>query len=109
MQRKRVGGVGSILDTFNHIVNAEINWIRGLAGKEMVFYDIKLYDTLDKAMELSQKCRPEVIEFMDNWVSEMETKKFSGIWNGQPYSYLYGEILRHLVAYEIHHVGQLSI
>ena len=32
LQRKRVGGVGSILDTLNHIVNAEVNWIRVLEG-----------------------------------------------------------------------------
>lgn len=46
LQRERVGGVGSILGTFNHIVNAEVNWIRGLEGKELVIYDFNLYNTL---------------------------------------------------------------
>lgn len=109
LQRKRVGGVGSILDTLNHIVNTEVNWIRRLEGKELVIYDVNLYNTLNKAMELSQACRLEVEEFLEKWVPEMESKDLTVIRNGQPYKFLYGEVLRHVIAHEIHHIGQLSI
>lgn len=97
------------MDTLNHIVHPEVNWIRGLDGKEIVMYDVNLYNTLNKAIELSQTCRPEVEGFLERWAPEMETKVFSGLWNGQTFTYLYGEVLRHLAVHEIHHIGQLSI
>ncbi|GAA0596811.1 hypothetical protein GCM10009001_11170 [Virgibacillus siamensis] len=29
--------------------------------------------------------------------------------NGETFSFRYGEIMRHVIAHEIHHIGQLSV
>ena len=39
--RKRIGGVGSILETLFHIVDVEYSWINALQEKKMVHRSLK--------------------------------------------------------------------
>ena len=107
--RERIGGVRSILHTLYHIVNIEANWILGLQCKTGFPYDFASCNDLEKIVQLSKKYRPEVTDFAEGLTPETESKVFAGIRNGQSYSFLYGEVLRHVIAHEIHHIGQMSV
>ncbi|WP_018922632.1 DinB family protein [Salsuginibacillus kocurii] len=99
--RPREGGVGSILATLLHIVDVEQSWIRGLEGKPDIEYQIESYPTLQAVRNASNDCRAEVEQFVKAWRDEFEMKPFD--------DYTYGEVMRHVIAHEIHHIGQLSI
>ena len=107
--RERIGGVRSILHTLYHIVNIEANWIFGLQGKTGFPYDFASCNDLDMIIQLSKTYRPVIEEFALELTPETEAKVFTGIRNGKPYSFLYGEVVRHVIAHEIHHIGQVSI
>ena len=101
LSRARVGGKGSILHNLFHIVDVEQAWIRGLKGKAEFHYDYNDYSSLNSIRELSIKCRPEVEDYVKNWSNEMEKRKLD--------EFSYSEVIRHVIAHEIHHIGQLSI
>ncbi|SDZ09480.1 Uncharacterized damage-inducible protein DinB (forms a four-helix bundle) [Evansella caseinilytica] len=99
--RPRTGGVGSILETLFHIVDVEQAWISGLQGKPEYHHRFEEYASLEAVKQLSDRCRPDVERFVTNWSPELEKKKFL--------EFYYGEVMRHVIAHEIHHIGQLSI
>ncbi|WP_280769461.1 DinB family protein [Salipaludibacillus daqingensis] len=99
--KNRTGGMKSILRTFVHIIDAEQSWINGLNGKEEYHYRFEDYETLEDIIKLSEDCRPSVEEFVERWSPEIDEKQF--------YDFTYGEVIRHVIAHEIHHIGQLSI
>ncbi|WLD92595.1 DinB family protein [Alkalihalobacillus sp. AL-G] len=109
--KKRVGGVGSILYTLFHIADVEYSWIQGLQGKpdpeEPPFED---YASLKKVKDLSRQFHLDVEPFMTSWTSEMESRVLSETdSNGETVNFKHGEIIRHVIAHEIHHIGQLSV
>ncbi|MFB4163219.1 DinB family protein [Alteribacillus sp. JSM 102045] len=107
LKRERIGGVGSFHRTLFHIVDVEISWIHALEGKEFdpSFSD---YNTLEKMKHLSDSYRLELESFLLHWKDEMETKTAKAPWLKNE-SFNYGEVLRHVIAHEIHHIGQLSV
>jgi uncharacterized damage-inducible protein DinB len=107
--RERTGGVGSILHTLFHIVDVEQSWINALREQPDIDYDFTSYATLDRVRQFSTACRPDIENFLQKWSPEMDMRTFTRSRNGQSYSFKYGEVLRHVIAHEIHHVGQLSI
>lgn len=108
---KRTGGPGSILYTLFHIIDVEHSWISVLQGKpepqEPPFLD---YANVKKLREYSARCHEEIAPFIYAWNSSMETRILE---DGNPTikseSFKYGEIMRHVLAHEIHHIGQLSV
>jgi uncharacterized damage-inducible protein DinB len=109
--KKRTGGIGSILYTLFHIVDVEYSWLCGLQGKseppEPPFED---YATLEKIREFSKQYHEEVEPFVNSWTNDMENKILSEtLSNGETISFKYGEVMRHVIAHEIHHIGQLSV
>ncbi|WAH36021.1 DinB family protein [Alicyclobacillus dauci] len=106
--RTRIGGVGSILHTLFHVVDAEGSWIGALAGKPDPKPNFEDYMNVDKLRNLSHAFRDEVKPFLAHWTSALEDKTISVDWNpGDVFTY--GEVARHVIAHEIHHVGQLSV
>lgn len=105
---KRVGGVGSILETLFHIVDVEYSWIRALQGVEddlnLQFQD---YQSLEKMKDLSDSFKKEMENFLQTWSIDLENKILTASWTDETFKY--GEIVRHVIAHEIHHIGQLSI
>ncbi|MDQ0088538.1 putative damage-inducible protein DinB [Paenibacillus anaericanus] len=108
--RERTGGVGSILQTLFHIIDVEWSWIRILQGKPDFQEDFENYKTLDKLIELDLKFRPEVEEFVEAWNESMEKRP---CYDPQPDGNVdidaWGEVMRHVIAHQIHHMGQLSV
>lgn len=104
---KRIGGVGGILQTLFHIVDVEYSWIRALQGKEDVEPQFQEYQSLQKVKKLSDSYREELELFLQAWSSDLENKILTASWTNKTYTY--GEGVRHVIAHEIHHIGQLSI
>ncbi|MFD1774109.1 DinB family protein [Paenibacillus rhizophilus] len=107
---ERTGGVGSILRTLFHIVDVEWSWIRSLQGKPDFQEDFEGYKTLEKVRKLDAEFRPEVETFVYAWDDNMETRIFR---DPQPDGSVavdaWGEVMRHMIAHQIHHLGQLSV
>jgi uncharacterized damage-inducible protein DinB len=102
LQRTRVGGMGSILHTLFHIVKVEQAWILGaLQQLTRAQYSYDDYSTLDQIKELSSTCRIDVENYVQKWSGELEKNTLD--------SFTFGEVMRHVIAHEIHHIGQLSI
>jgi uncharacterized damage-inducible protein DinB len=108
--KRRTGGVGGILETLFHVVYVEHSWICDLIGKPELPLKYQDYNTLAKVRELSASVHPEVKGFVNGWSEEMEdrileVKKEDG--TIRPFTF--GEVMRHVIAHEIHHMGQLAI
>ncbi|NUC18285.1 DinB family protein [Bacillus mycoides] len=105
--RKRVGGVGSILETLFHILDVEYSWISALQEKEDNEPQFKDYQSIKKVKALSDSYRRELEEFLQIWSGDLEYKILKASWTDKIYTY--GEVLRHVIVHEIHHIGQISI
>lgn len=101
--KKRTGGQGSILYTLFHIVDGEYYWISQLQGKpEPQEPPFEEYASVQKIKDYSARCHAEIAPFIYDWNSGMEPRIFSN-------QFKYGEIMRHVLVHEIHHIGQLSV
>lgn len=108
--KKRTGGVGSILQTLFHIVDVEWSWIRILQGKPDFQESFEEYNSLEKVRKLDAEFHKEVESFVYNWDDKMENLIISDtLPDGTVEKDTWGEIMRHIIAHEIHHIGQLSI
>ncbi|KRE57433.1 DinB family protein [Paenibacillus sp. Soil750] len=108
--RIRTGGVRGILHTLFHIIDVEWSWIRSLQGKLDFQESFESYSSLEKVRNLDAALRPEVQAFVHSWDVGMETCPF---YDPQPDGKVavdaWGEVMRHIIAHEIHHIGQLSV
>lgn len=110
LMKKRTGGIGGILHTLFHIVDVEYSWLCVLQGKPEFTEPFESYASLQQVMELSERFHEEVRSFVMSWTDEMEMKVLTDISpKGEPVTFKHGEIMRHVIAHEIHHVGQLSV
>ncbi|MEK4347933.1 DinB family protein [Paenibacillus sp. FSL P4-0184] len=106
----RTGGVGSILKTLFHIVDVEWSWIQVLQGKPDFQEDFEHYKSLQQVRELDAKFRPDVEPFVLSWHAGLERNMFEDhLADGRIVTDTWGEVMRHVIAHEIHHVGQLSV
>ncbi|WP_144510720.1 DinB family protein [Bacillus sp. FJAT-22090] len=107
---ERTGGVGGILQTLFHIIDVEWSWIRVLQGKPDFQEAFQEYQSLQKVRELNDKFRQEVEQFVYAWDENMDNRLFQDTMpDGRIVTDTWGEIMRHAIAHEIHHIGQLSV
>lgn len=106
----RTGGVGSILKTLFHIVDVEWSWIQVLQGKPDFQEDFEQYKSLQQVRELEAKFRSDVEPFVLSWHEGLERNVLEDhLADGRVVTDAWGEVMRHVIAHEIHHVGQLSV
>ncbi|WP_445486814.1 DinB family protein [Niallia sp. 03133] len=105
--KKRIGGIESILHTLFHIMDVEYSWIRAIQGKEDVVLSFNEYQNLEKLKALSDVFRSEIVSFLQASSSETQDKLISVAWEEEKHSR--SAILHHVIAHEIHHIGQLSV
>ncbi|MDF2067224.1 DinB family protein [Bacillus sp. Cr_A10] len=106
----RTGGVGGILHTLFHIVDVEWSWIRILQGKPDFQERFDDYNTLEKVKELDARFKSDVEPFVLAWNENMENQLFYDTMpDGRVETDTWGEVIRHIIAHEIHHIGQLSV
>jgi uncharacterized damage-inducible protein DinB len=99
----RTGGLGTFPVTLFHIVDTEICWIKRMKGEPDEIPDAVNYKTLEQIRFLSEKHRPEIAQFVFDWDGQKESATVPSI------TYTFGEIMRHIIVHEIHHIGQLSV
>lgn len=108
--RQRTGGVGSILRTLFHVVDVEWSWIRVLQGQPDFEESFDGYASLEKVRELDRLFRPDVEDFVNRWEDSFETRTlYNDSPDGKIEKHAWGEVIRHVIAHEIHHMGQLSV
>ena len=108
--RTRTGGVGSILETLFHIIDVEWSWIRVLQGKPDFQENFEEYNSLERIRELDARFKPEVEAFVGDWEESMEQNLLQDTMpDGRIVTDAWGEVMRHVIAHEIHHIGQLSV
>lgn len=105
LHKERVGGVGSILYTLYHIIDVEYSWLRAIQGKEDKVFDYDQYDNVESLQSLFRALQAENKAFLKGDFSKEEVIQVP--WDSQPYKV--DDILHHLIAHEIHHIGQLSV
>lgn len=107
---RRAGGHGSILETLYHVVDVEHGWIGLLQGRTLEDPIVPESASIRTLREISDRCHAEIAPFFERWTSEMETRILEDRNGAGELEYFrYGEIMRHVIAHEIHHVGQLSV
>lgn len=108
--RKRTGGVGGILHTLFHIIDVEWSWIRVLQGKPDFQENFEDYKSLEQVRMLQSTFRQEVEDFVYAWDESKENRVlYDPQSDGTVATDTWGEVVRHIIAHEIHHMGQLSI
>ncbi|WP_026908435.1 DinB family protein [Paucisalibacillus globulus] len=102
----RTGGVGNILHTLLHIMDVEYSWIRAIQRKQDIGIDYNKYHSINVVRDLSNHYRDEINDFFsgDNIRSNQVV---TAPWMEGEFTQQ--EILHHIIAHEIHHIGQLSI
>ncbi|WP_219835437.1 DinB family protein [Paenibacillus sp. R14(2021)] len=108
----RTGGPGSILYTLFHIVDVEYGWISMMQGKTFppMPPSFKDYASVQKLRDYSASCHEGIAPFVYGWNSGMESLILDDQnESGELEQFQYGEVMRHVLAHEIHHIGQLSI
>ncbi|HYK72342.1 MAG TPA: DinB family protein [Pseudoneobacillus sp.] len=107
---KRTGGVGGILHTLFHIIDVEWSWIRLIQGKPDFQENFEEYRSLERIKELNDRFHSEVKEFVLNWDDSMENRLYEECHpDGNVETFTWGEVMRHVIAHEIHHIGQISV
>jgi uncharacterized damage-inducible protein DinB len=108
--KNRTGGVGGILHTLFHIIDVEWSWIRVLQGKPDFQESFEGYQSLEKVKELDELFKKEVRSFVQGWDNVYENELLQETrQDGSLETLTWGEVMRHTIVHEIHHVGQLSI
>lgn len=105
--RKRTGGVGSILETLFHIIDVEFSWIQAIDNKPVTDPLFEDYKSVEQVKRFSDEYRVGMQAYLAGWNDAMEYESVKVPWIEEPL--MKGEVLRHVIAHEIHHTGQLSI
>lgn len=111
LMKKRIGGIGHILPTLYHIVAVEYGWICGrIQGKPIEIPPFDSIASLRQVREWSDACHTELAPFVYAWNDSLEDRIMIDITDeGEREAHPYGEVMRHVIAHEIHHAGQLSV
>lgn len=105
--KQRVGGFNNILHTLLHIVVVEFDWINDLLGGEVIEFQLEDYQTINDVINLHQHWHPMIRNFVENWTDNLSDKQL--VIEGGKRVFSYGEVMKHVIVHEIHHIGQLSI
>lgn len=108
--KERAGGIKTFLATLFHIVVVEESWISDIKGVPEGDFNFESFQTIEAIKNLSDSCKKETEKIVLNWIPSKDYETIMcPVGNGQREGFTYGEILRHMIAHEIHHIGQLSV
>ncbi|HEY4552621.1 MAG TPA: DinB family protein [Bacillaceae bacterium] len=108
--KKRTGGMGSILHNLYHVIDCEQLWINKMKGTPATRRDINDISSLEEVVAFSELTKPITQLFLESYNSEAENRILQiKSKRGETYSFTNDKILKHIIAHEIHHIGQLSV
>lgn len=99
--------MGSIKKNLFHIVDVEVSWIYAILEKPDIQPDYSHYQTIQQIARFSDLHRSEIESVIFNYSSAFEHLPVKAAWSDEVCTQ--GDILRHLIAHEIHHIGQISV
>ena len=85
----------------------QYSWSSALQEKEDNEQPFQDYQSTKKVQALSDLYRRELDKLFALWSGDFESRILKASWTDKTYKY--GEVLRHVIVHEIHHIGQLSI
>ncbi|GLX71275.1 DinB family protein [Paenibacillus glycanilyticus] len=111
LMKQRTGGIGYILPTLYHIVAVEYGWIcGGILQNPIEIPAFGEIPSLKQIEQFSERCHSELAPFVYGWNDSLEDRIMIDITDeGESVPHPYGEVMRHVIAHEIHHIGQLSV
>ncbi|WP_096434992.1 DinB family protein [Alteribacter populi] len=111
LHKERTGGVGTIHKTLFHVVKVEHDWVLvDILGAEEVDIRSEDYPKVESIEQLSKKWSRKIQAFINNGSLDRGSLPIMvDSENGLKEEFTYGEILDHLIAHEIHHMGQMSV
>ncbi|MGD6968255.1 DinB family protein [Rossellomorea vietnamensis] len=108
LPQERTGGMGSILATLFHVANGEQIWINSMQGTPVIVKEG--VTSLEEAVEFTELTQSITEQFLQSWDDELAMKTLiKKRRDGSEITFTYDKIIKHLIAHEIHHIGQLSI
>ncbi|MFB9324543.1 DinB family protein [Paenibacillus aurantiacus] len=111
LMKQRTGGIGYILPTLYHIVAVEYGWIcGGIQGRAITIPSFEEVASVQQIKAFSDACHVELAPFIYDWNDSLEERIMMDITDeGEEEAHACGEVMRHVIAHEIHHIGQLSV
>ncbi|WP_047983484.1 DinB family protein [Ornithinibacillus californiensis] len=107
LSKERIGGMGNILHTLLHIIDVEYSWVRAMQGESDVTLDFDQFTTIGEVQLLSLQYREEIDHFLKNSDAFNPDEPVTASWLEA--DFMKDEIIHHIIAHEIHHMGQLSV
>ncbi|QKS72526.1 DinB family protein [Paenalkalicoccus suaedae] len=105
--KHRTGGVGSILATLIHIIDVEYSWFCAIHDKEDRPIEASSFQTIEAVKALSDSLQSELQSYLHDDMDRESQHLVDVPWDNAMYSR--SAIYAHLIAHEIHHIGQLSV
>ena len=110
LMKKRIGGMGSIIHNLFHVIDCEQIWVNQMLGTSVIIKDIEKVASLSDVKTFSNLTIPVTQDFLKSYISEAENKGLSvKSKNGTSKSIPFDKVISHIIAHEIHHIGQLSV
>ncbi|OCA90679.1 hypothetical protein A8F94_02035 [Bacillus sp. FJAT-27225] len=110
LHKKRTGGLGTIYRTLLHIIEVEGDWMKDVKGEKITELNYDHFRTVDDLIHYSDEIIAETEIILSDYKYQMDNQPIRCANSDGSYStFAFGEILRHVIAHEIHHMGQLSI
>lgn len=109
LHKRRVGGMGSIINNLFHVVDCEQLWINQMRNKPII--KMKMGDCLNisDVREYSNLTRLITEEFLETLTNIEEKTLEITSKSGTTYSFPFEKVILHIITHEIHHMGQLSV
>lgn len=108
LARPRTGGQKSISANLFHVVEVEEYWLSVLQGTPLERAEFA-GENLPEIRKFSELVKPQTQAFLLRLTPEQKTQNVSRLRNGTLETYTIAEVLAHMAAHEIHHMGQLSV
>ena len=108
LSRPRIGGQQSISANLYHVVEVEEYWLSVMQGTPLERAEFA-GESLPQIRKFSDLVKPQTQIFLEGLIPEQKTQTVSRLRNGALETYTTAEVLAHMAAHEIHHMGQLSV
>lgn len=106
---KRAGGHNSFIQNLFHIIDVEQRWYARLAARAIVRLNFEDYNSLLLLQSLSDKSIAQLRPFVEENRDETQQVIFESKDRSVRMVCTHGEVLRHMIVHEVHHIGQLSV
>ena len=107
LTKKRPGGMGSILHNLYHVIDCEQIWVNQMNGTEVLVRDKNTITELEEVIKFSKVTKQLTEGFLKTWNPKSTLERTTK--SGETFIFTHEKIMRHIMAHEIHHIGQLSV